>query len=78
MVPSINGSILLYCDNTGAIAQAKEPKSHQRIKHILCCYHLVPEIMDRGDVELQKIDGKKNLTNPFTKALRIKKFDEHK
>ena len=28
VVPSVDGSILLYCDNTGAIAQAKEPRSH--------------------------------------------------
>ena len=26
--PSLDGSILLYCDSTDAIAQAKEPKSH--------------------------------------------------
>ena len=33
MVPSIVHPILLYCDNNGAIAQAKEPRSHQRFKH---------------------------------------------
>ena len=26
--------IPLYCDNNGAIALAKEPKSHQKLKHI--------------------------------------------
>ena len=46
MVFSINGPILLYCDSIGAIAQAKDSKSHQRTKHILRCYHLVCEIMD--------------------------------
>ncbi|WP_248786429.1 Ty1/Copia family ribonuclease HI, partial [Escherichia coli] len=35
VVPSITDSIELYCDNNGAIAQAKEPQSHQRSKHIL-------------------------------------------
>ena len=25
----------LYCDNIGAIVQAKEPRSHQKSKHIL-------------------------------------------
>ena len=39
---------------------------------------MVRKIMDRGDVKLQKIDGKKNLTDLFTKALKIKKFDDHK
>ena len=34
--------------------------------------------MDRGDVDLQKIDGKENLTDLFTKVLDVKKFDDHK
>ena len=35
MIFFIDGPILLYCDNIRAIAQAKEPKSHQRTKYIL-------------------------------------------
>ena len=34
--------------------------------------------MNRGDIELQKIDGKENLADPFTKALGIKEFDDFK
>ena len=78
MVLSIDGLVLLYCNSTEAMAQAKEPKSHQRTKHILHHYHLIRKIMDRGDVDLQKVDGKENLTDPFTKALKIKEFDDHK
>ena len=78
VVPFIDGPILLYCDSFSAIAQMKEPKLHHCTKHILHCYHLVREIVNRGDVELQKIDEKKNLANPFTKALEIKEFDDFK
>ena len=28
--------------------------------------------MDRGDVDLQKIDGKENLADPFTKAIAVR------
>ena len=52
VIPSIDGPVLLYCDSSSVIAQAKEPKSHYRIKHILHRYHLVREIMNRGDIEL--------------------------
>ena len=52
VAPSVDGPILLYYDSTRAIAQAKEPKSHQHTKHILHCYHLIREIMDRGDINL--------------------------
>ena len=34
--------------------------------------------MDRGDINLQKIDGKENLANPFTKAIMVKEFDDYK
>ena len=78
VAPSINGPVLLYYDNIGAIAQAKKSRSHQCTKHILRHYHLIQEIVHRGDIDLQKIDGRENLTDPFTKALRIKKFDDHK
>ena len=78
VVPSIDGHVLLYCDSSSVIAQMKEPKSHHRTKYILHRYHLVCEIMNRGDIELQKIDGKENIADSFTKALRIKEFDDHK
>ena len=38
---SLDGPVPLHCDNTGTIAQAKEPRSHHRNKHILRHYHLV-------------------------------------
>ncbi|KAK8632767.1 hypothetical protein V6N13_073148 [Hibiscus sabdariffa] len=41
VVPSISDAMELYCDNNGAITQAKEPRSHQRSKHILRCFHLI-------------------------------------
>ncbi|KAL0404269.1 UNVERIFIED_CONTAM: Retrovirus-related Pol polyprotein from transposon TNT 1-94 [Sesamum radiatum] len=41
VVPSIAGPMVIFCDNNGAIAQAKEPRSHHRSKHILRRYHLL-------------------------------------
>ena len=78
VVPSIDGPVLLYCASSSAIAQAKESKSHQRTKHILCRFHLILEIMDRGDINPQKINGKENLADPFTKAIAVKEFDDFK
>ena len=34
VIPTIESPVPLYCDNNGAIAQAKEPRSHQKFKHI--------------------------------------------
>ncbi|KAL0433589.1 UNVERIFIED_CONTAM: Retrovirus-related Pol polyprotein from transposon TNT 1-94 [Sesamum latifolium] len=33
VVPSIAEPVVIFCDNNGAIAQAKEPRSHHRSKH---------------------------------------------
>ena len=35
VVPSASSPMDLYCDNSGAIAQAKKPRSHQKSKHVL-------------------------------------------
>jgi hypothetical protein len=34
VVPSIEGLLELFCDNSRAIAQIKEPKVHHKIKHM--------------------------------------------
>ena len=46
--------------------------------HVLHRYHLVWEIVNWGDIELEKIDEKKNLADPFTKAFSVKEFDDYK
>ena len=78
VAPSIEGPILLYCDSSSMIAQAKEPKAHHRTKYVLYQYLLVHEIVEWGDVGLQKIDEKENLADPFTKAVAVKEFDMFK
>ncbi|KAK2421692.1 secreted RxLR effector protein [Trifolium repens] len=75
VVPSIVDPISLYCDNNGAIAQAKEPRSHQRSKHILRRFHLIREIIDRGDVKICKVPTLDNIADPLTKPLAQLKHD---
>ena len=69
VVPSISDALDFYCDNNGAIAQAKEPRSHQRSKHILRRFHLIREIVERGDVEIRKVHTDNNVADPLTKPL---------
>ena len=37
--------MILYCDNNGAVAQAKEPRNHRKGKHIERKYHLIRDIV---------------------------------
>ena len=77
IVPSISDPVDLYCDNNGAIAQAKEPRSHQRSKHILRCYHLIREIIKRGDVKICRVPTHDNVADPLTKPLPHAKHESH-
>ncbi|KAL4387609.1 hypothetical protein GQ457_09G018700 [Hibiscus cannabinus] len=77
IVPSISDVVGLYCDNNGAIAQANEPISHQRSKHILRHFNLIREIIDRGDVEIYKVHTDDNIADPLTKPLAQQNHDRH-
>ena len=67
----------LYCDNRGVVANSKEPRSHKRGKYIERKYHLIREIVSRGDVKVSQIALEDNLVDPFIKGLTQKIFDRH-
>ena len=77
VVPSITNPMDIFCDNNGAIAQAKEPRSHQRSKHILRCFHLIREIVDREDVKICRVSTNDNIVDPLTKPLPQAKHESH-
>jgi hypothetical protein len=77
VVESISGPVPLLCDNNGAIAQAKEPRSHQKSKHILRRFHLIREIIARGDVVVERVPSADNIADPLTKPLSQNVFERH-
>ena len=46
-------------------------------KNIERKYHLIHEIVNRGDVAVNQIASEDNLADPFTKGLSQKVFDQH-
>ena len=77
IISNLPRSITVYCDNTGAVANSKEPRSHKATKHIERKYHIIREIVRRGDVQVEKIATLENLADPFTKSLPQKVYDRH-
>ena len=77
VIPSIESTVPLFCDNNGAIALAKEPRSHQKSKHIERRYHIIRELVGTGAVILQKVASADNVADPLTKALTQLQFDGH-
>ena len=50
VISNMHLPITLYFDNSGVVANTKEPRSHKLDKHIKRKYHLIRGIMQRGDV----------------------------
>ncbi|KAL0285009.1 UNVERIFIED_CONTAM: Retrovirus-related Pol polyprotein from transposon RE2 [Sesamum calycinum] len=69
LVPSIVELVVIFCDNNGAIAQAKEPRSHHQSKYILRRYHLLREMVGRGDVRKDRVSSAENTADPLIKPV---------
>ena len=69
--------ITLFCDNSGADAQSKDPRNYKKGKHIERKYHIISDIIAHGDVMVAKIESVNNLADPFTKALPQRTFESH-
>ncbi|GJU30668.1 hypothetical protein Tco_1174257 [Tanacetum coccineum] len=73
VVPTIEEPINMYCDNTGAIAIAKDRGITKGARHFCTKVHYLRETIKMGDVKIEKVDTKDNLADPFTKALAFPK-----
>jgi hypothetical protein len=77
VVPCVSSPMDLYCDNSGAIAQAKEPRAHKKVKCVLQHYHLIHKIISRGDVKVCKVHMDQNVADPLMKPLLQPKHEAH-
>jgi hypothetical protein len=50
---------------------------HKRVKHVLWCYHLIHEIIGRGDVKVCKVHTDHNIADPLMKSLPQPKLETH-
>ena len=67
----------MFYDNNGVVAQSKDPRNHKKGKHIERKYHIIRDIVARGDVVVAKIESENNLADLFTKALPQRTFESH-
>ena len=76
--PSCTDPVGIFCDNTGAIANAKEPRTHSTAKHILRKFHVTRDYVRDGHTRIHKIHTDLNAADPMTKPLPQGKFEEHR
>lgn len=67
-------SISISCDSSNAIQLSKNPKEHERTKHIDVRLHFIREEIGYGVVNIIKIPLVINPTDILTKPLPIVKF----
>src|SRR4051812_38834928 len=77
VLPSALDPMVMCCDNNGAIANSKEPRSHKNCKNIKRRFKSIREHVPDGDVEIYKVDTDLNIADPLTKALPRAKHDQH-
>ena len=59
----------MFCDSQSAIHLAKNQVYHARTKHIDVRYHFVREIIEEGEVLVQKIKTDDNPADMLTKVV---------
>ena len=77
VIPSASGPMKIFCDNTGAIALAKESRFHKRTKHIKRRFNSIRHQVSEGDIEICKIHTDLNVADQLTKPLSRAKHDQH-
>ena len=77
VIPSASGPMKIFCDNTGAIALAKESRFQKRTKHIKRRFNYICHQVKEGDIEIFKIHTDLNVADPLTKPPPQAKYDQH-
>ena len=75
--PSACDPVTVFCDNTGAIANAKEPRCHSTAKHILRRFHVIRDYVKKRRIQICKVHTDLNVADPLTKPLPQAKHDQH-
>ena len=67
----------IFCDNSAALAMAKDPKYHGKTKHIKKRYQYIRDVIIEKDVVLKHISTSNMLANPLTKPIARDVFVKH-
>nr|GEX99073.1 hypothetical protein [Tanacetum cinerariifolium] len=77
VVPITEEPISMYCDNTRAITIPNESRITKGARHFYVKVHYLREVIEYGDIKLEKVHTDDKLADPFTKALAFLKHSEH-
>ena len=67
----------IFCDNTTALAIAKDPKYHGKTKHIKKRYHYIRDVIIEKDMVLKHISTSNMVADSLTKPIARDVFFKH-
>ena len=77
IVTHANDPVTINCDNQATIAYTKDPKYHDKTKHIDIKYNYVKDIISQDEVILQYINTRQNVADPLTKPIGQDVYKSH-
>lgn len=72
----LEGSTIIFCDNTSTIKLAKNPVFHGRCKHIGVRFHFLCDLVNNGEISLEHCGTHEQVADIFTKPLRREVFED--
>ena len=73
---TLNSATKLFEDNRGAIDLSRNPKHHNRTKHIDVSYHFTRERIASKEIDAGYVSTKENLADVMKKALSKGAFEK--
>ena len=70
VIPNESVPMNLFCDNTGAIALAMEPRFHKNTRHIKRRFNFIREKVQDGDIDICKVHTDLNVADPLLNLFR--------
>ena len=67
--------LVIFCDSQSDVHLTRNSKYHSRTKHIEIKHHFIRDIVDTGDIIVEKIHTTENPADMLTKPLPSAKFD---
>ncbi|GKD75384.1 hypothetical protein Tco_1333666, partial [Tanacetum coccineum] len=77
VMPTNKEPIEMVCDNIGAIATANDPGIMKGARHYQRKYYYIQEVIENGNIVLNKVLTDDNVVDPFTKLMSLTKHSQH-
>ena len=66
----------VWCDNTAAIGNVRDPTNHKGSKHVGIAYYYAQSVYEMGHIDVKWVSTEKMIADILTKLVGLKKFEQ--